>query len=182
MGWDSDRFLDQSKLIEELFCIICTGVLETPLQTPCQHSFCKNCIIEWINSGNSTCPVDRQSLRVEALSPAILPQQLINKLIIKCKNNGCRVKFLFEDLPHLIEHENFFCTQNADSLRTENKLLQQEIRSIAEETKEKTEMMLVNKKEMDILRAENEKLKGIVSSMKNKKKKRSLKGKNKKCM
>ncbi|XP_072293324.1 E3 ubiquitin-protein ligase TRIM8a [Eucyclogobius newberryi] len=43
---------------EELLCPICLNVFEEPVQLPCKHNFCKNCICEaWAKEGTAVrCP------------------------------------------------------------------------------------------------------------------------------
>ena len=107
MGWSIERFINRNSVIDELICSICTDVLENPVQTPCQHSFCNDCIKVWVEDGKSSCPVDRQALDSKDLKPARILQQLLNNLIIKCKHfhDGCSLMARFEDMPQLVEHE-----------------------------------------------------------------------------
>ena len=112
MGWNIDRFLAKDTIVSEFICSICTDVVECPVQTPCQHLFCNECIRRWINEGNRTCPEDRQALTVNALKPpSRLTLQFLNKLIIRCKNynDGCRLMTTFEDVIQLKEHETNQC-------------------------------------------------------------------------
>ena len=107
MGWSIERFINRNSVIDELICSICTDVLENPVQTPCQHSFCNDCIKVWVEDGKSSCPVDRQTLDPKDLKPARILQQLLNNLIIRCKHfhDGCSLMARFEDMPQLVEHE-----------------------------------------------------------------------------
>ena len=107
MGWSIERFINRNSVIDELICSICTDVLENPVQTPCQHSFCNDCIKVWVEDGKSSCPVDRQTLDSKDLKPARILQQLLNSLIIRCKHfhDGCSLMARFEDMPQLVEHE-----------------------------------------------------------------------------
>ena len=119
MGWNIDRFLAKESIVKEFICSICTDVVECPVQTPCQHLFCNDCIRRWINEGNQTCPEDRQSLTVNALKPpSRLTHQFLNKLIIRCKNHndGCRLMSTFEDVVQLEKHELNQCQVDPDSL------------------------------------------------------------------
>ena len=67
MGWNIDRFIAKESIVDEFICAICTDVVENPVQTPCQHLFCNECIRRWINEGHRTCPEDRQALTVNVL-------------------------------------------------------------------------------------------------------------------
>lgn len=82
MGYDLTRFT--CEINEEFICTICTLVLENPLQTPCEHSFCNECIKGWLTV-DKTCPVDRRPLVVNDLMvPSRVLRNLLNNLEIKC--------------------------------------------------------------------------------------------------
>lgn len=82
MGYETTRFI--GAIDEEFHCIICTTVLENPVQTPCDHSFCNECISDWL-SINKICPADRKPLTISDLKPPSRPfRNLWNKLDIKC--------------------------------------------------------------------------------------------------
>ena len=137
MGWNIDRFLAKDTIVSEFICSICTDVVEFPVQTPCQHLFCNECIRRWINAGNRTCPEDRQALTVNALKPpSRLTLQFLNKLIIRCKNynDGCRLMSTFEDVIQLKEHETNQCQVDPNSL----------VREVCD-TYEKEEMVMKEK-------------------------------------
>ena len=112
MGWDLDRFVDKDRIAEHLICSICTEVMEDPLQTPCEHSFCKECINRWLSGGQRVCPVDRQQLTAATLKP---PNRILkdiqNSLTVRCKyyGEGCCLMAKFEYMPQLIEHEKNQC-------------------------------------------------------------------------
>jgi E3 ubiquitin-protein ligase NRDP1 len=82
MGYDPVRF--DCEVDEELKCPICCYVLETPHTSPCEHTYCNDCINEWL-SRQSNCPSCRLPLTRADLKPA--PRVLRNflaKLDIKC--------------------------------------------------------------------------------------------------
>lgn len=82
MGYDIARFVD--KIDENFHCIICTTVLENPVQSPCEHIFCNDCIITWLTVKN-TCPADQCLLRVEDLkSVPRYFRNLLDKMKIRC--------------------------------------------------------------------------------------------------
>lgn len=79
MGYDSTRFIGEIE--DEFYSLICTMVMEDPLQTPCDHLFCNECIKGWL-SINSMCPVDRTKVTIACLKTA---SDLMNKLDVKCE-------------------------------------------------------------------------------------------------
>lgn len=83
MGFDTARFVFE--VDEELYCPICRRVLEEPMQSPCDHLFCRECIHGWL-AANESCPVDRGSLELIDLRPAVMfISNMLGKLDIKCK-------------------------------------------------------------------------------------------------
>lgn len=82
MGYELTRFIGE--IDEELKCSICTIVLEEPMQTPCEHLFCCECIKGWVAVDRS-CPVDRQSLTSDSFKPAArYLRNMLGKLDIQC--------------------------------------------------------------------------------------------------
>lgn len=49
-------------------CVICSGVLENPVQTPCEHMFCEEELLEWMTR-KGTCPLDRAALDPDHIQP-----------------------------------------------------------------------------------------------------------------
>ena len=47
-----------------LTCSICLGEMDENIQTrtSCGHLFCYNCLTDWINRGNNTCPICRSRI------------------------------------------------------------------------------------------------------------------------
>lgn len=82
MGYEITRFIGE--IDDEFQCSICTMILEDPVNTPCEHSYCRECIKSWL-SVNQTCPADRRPLTVLDLTKQSRPfRNLLNKLEIKC--------------------------------------------------------------------------------------------------
>ena len=119
-------------------------IVEVPMQSPCQHSFCKDCITNWIEQGNGSCPVDRQKLSKDELqSPRIL-HQLLNRFTIRCKNYkyGCRLLVKLEDMPQLIEHEHERCPVAHDNCCPKINLLNEEIKRLEQQIRSKNDMIM----------------------------------------
>lgn len=89
MGYDVDRFI--GKVNEGLLCCVCRDVLEDPQQAPCEHAFCRKCILGWLEN-EASCPEDRHPLRPRNLRPLFryMKNDLL-RLRIRCKNfrKGC---------------------------------------------------------------------------------------------
>ena len=90
-GYEESRF--ETKVDENLRCVICTEVLKDPVQCrKNEHHFCKNCIIEHLKY-SQTCPTCQDPLTVDTL---VKPQRFLvntlSSLKISCDNaeRGCR--------------------------------------------------------------------------------------------
>lgn len=69
---------------ENLHCPICRVPMVDPVDTACDHTFCRDCITEAFKY-NNLCPIDRLSLSNTALNKAhkIVTNQL-DSLLVKC--------------------------------------------------------------------------------------------------
>lgn len=82
MGYDFGRFT--AEIDEDFHCVICTMVLENPVQSPCEHIFCNDCVVKWLLVKES-CPVDQRLLRVGDLkSVPRYFRNLLDKMEIRC--------------------------------------------------------------------------------------------------
>lgn len=89
MGFDVEQF--EEEISDEFVCPICSGVLDDPQTTHCDHLFCKACITDWLNR-RETCPIDRCLLRACMLRPAPRAiRNLLSRLKIRCLyfDDGC---------------------------------------------------------------------------------------------
>ena len=60
-GFDRNRFIDLSERERKLLnCVICLNIFNDPIRSECDHTFCKSCIQQWIDSNHSTCPECRK--------------------------------------------------------------------------------------------------------------------------
>jgi len=62
----------------ETDCTICQEKLTRPILLPCNHLFCDECITEWFERGEKTCPmcraVNQNAGRASAFSEGTLNQ------------------------------------------------------------------------------------------------------------
>ena len=91
MGYEDDRF--ETKVNENLHCVICTEVLKDPVQCRSnEHHFCRNCITEHLKH-SPNCPICQDPLTLETLAK---PQRFLANTLawlkISCDNSerGCR--------------------------------------------------------------------------------------------
>ena len=173
MGWEIKRFADKDSVGEDLICTICTDVVKDPLQTPCDHLFCKECITRWLNE-QRTCPVDREQLSLDKLKrPSRMIMQLINKLTIRCQNfeKGCKLMCKLEDVQNLIQHQNEGCqvAQNirASNIQEENEELKKNISRLEKMMSEKDkENQVLKNKVLESQQTQAAKLRGRLEALK----------------
>ncbi len=82
-----------------LKCSICHDYLLQPVTTPCGHTFCKRCLIQWMNSQRgeaSTCPSCRYNFPgsydrrfIEACKPDMLSNHILESTCYIPCHNGC---------------------------------------------------------------------------------------------
>ncbi|CAF1618044.1 unnamed protein product [Adineta ricciae] len=85
------EYMNESTIDKELKCTICTEPFLKPVSLSCQHTFCCECIEQWLDK-NCSCPICRECfhLKEETYSPIntqIVNNQL-NRLLVRC--NQCQ--------------------------------------------------------------------------------------------
>ena len=102
MGFDIERFSEPVN--DGLLCCICRDVLEDPVQSPCEHAFCRLCIEGWLVQENR-CPEDRKPLSLSQLKPLYrYMRNDLHKLKIRCRNSHLGCTHVGE-LEHIENHE-----------------------------------------------------------------------------
>ena len=68
-----------------LICSICSHPFNEPHSTPCDHTFCRTCIMPWPRSSNLSCPLCRRPVAINALTPATrLVSNMLDELSVNC--------------------------------------------------------------------------------------------------
>jgi len=83
--------LVDSGIAPELICPVCTGILDTPIRTPCSHLFCKACLNEWL-ARSKGCPQCRANLvSFNSNSEDRLIKNIVGVTKVKCTKfaQGC---------------------------------------------------------------------------------------------
>lgn len=85
---------------DNLLCPICKMPFVAPVTTPCDHTFCFDCIKQSAET-SEVCPVDRKTFRPRLVKPASrLLRNLLDGLAVECPNTerGCTEKPKREDV------------------------------------------------------------------------------------
>jgi hypothetical protein len=126
-GFDISRFIDLSESnAKHMSCSICLGIYCKPVETQCGHTFCQQCIKQWINQNNNSCPQCRQQLANKrkrnsrnnnnSIDESVMFWEtnrnfvyLINDLKIKCDfvSNGCKEVLELGSLSKHLEECNY---------------------------------------------------------------------------
>ncbi|XP_072044212.1 TNF receptor-associated factor 6-like [Amphiura filiformis] len=88
---DNERyFLNPESVSVHLFCSICQEVFREPQRAPCGHSYCKNCIYQWLKQ-SKTCPEDRRPIQKHDLHYDFILANIIGDQMVACpfRKNGC---------------------------------------------------------------------------------------------
>ncbi|XP_064185297.1 ligand of Numb protein X 2b isoform X2 [Anguilla rostrata] len=76
------EYLDE--VDDELICHICLQPLLRPMDTPCGHTYCFQCLSSFLRE-QDFCPVDRQRLQLhQCRSSSLLVRNLLDKLTVLC--------------------------------------------------------------------------------------------------
>ena len=107
-GSDDSRF---EKAVDDHFhCSICYNVLKGPMMCRNnEHLFCRDCIIEHLNTNSHTCPECNEDLTVETLRRARVISNILSGLKIKCdySHRGCQEYIRLEELDSHVRNCGF---------------------------------------------------------------------------
>uniref|UniRef100_A0A3B3C9F2 RING-type domain-containing protein n=1 Tax=Oryzias melastigma TaxID=30732 RepID=A0A3B3C9F2_ORYME len=77
-------YLYQDEVDDDLVCQICLQPLIRPLDTPCGHTYCQECLTSFLLESDF-CPVCRTPLMLQSCrKPSLLVHKLLDKLMIAC--------------------------------------------------------------------------------------------------
>lgn len=62
----------QNNEVENRICLICQDA-HAEIQSSCHHNYCKNCIQEWVDRCNSSCPYCRSDLTAFTEIESVIP-------------------------------------------------------------------------------------------------------------
>ncbi|XP_036067614.1 E3 ubiquitin-protein ligase LNX isoform X1 [Oryzias melastigma] len=81
---ENHEYLYQDEVDDDLVCQICLQPLIRPLDTPCGHTYCQECLTSFLLESDF-CPVCRTPLMLQSCrKPSLLVHKLLDKLMIAC--------------------------------------------------------------------------------------------------
>ena len=130
MTTDLYDYMDETSIDTDLICHICHLPYDNPRSTLCDHVFCLECISQWINTNNASCPFCRQTIQANLLTQVPRPlRNMLDKLPVKCKICGetglSRENFADHiekfcvkyEIPCLLANINCSCSGQRDQLK-----------------------------------------------------------------
>lgn len=90
-GFELDIFVHPDRISSQLICTICQGVLDRPVQTPSEHLFCEDELLEWMTRSN-LCPITHRVLDPNSIrKPSRIILNMLGELERFCqhKSRGC---------------------------------------------------------------------------------------------
>ena len=78
--------------IRQFTCIICSNIIDQPIELRCSHMFCGECLIEQIQSGNSKCQqpnCDNVITQADIKPPSELVMLSLGSLQYTCTRGSC---------------------------------------------------------------------------------------------
>lgn len=94
MGIEIEYFVYPERISPELICPICHNVVEKPVQTPSEHLFCEDELLEWMLRSD-LCPITHQPLDPNTIKkPGRIITNMLGALERYCcnKDEGCKWK------------------------------------------------------------------------------------------
>lgn len=78
-------YFGDANIDEDFTCPICMEPFDMPVCTPCDHTFCHECIEQWLDKNEKCCPTCRSLLNSNSLKPASrLICNKIDRYLVKC--------------------------------------------------------------------------------------------------
>ncbi|XP_030582646.1 E3 ubiquitin-protein ligase LNX isoform X1 [Archocentrus centrarchus] len=81
---ENHEYLYKDEVDDDLICHICLQPLIRPLDTPCGHTYCQECLTSFLLESDF-CPVCREPLMLQSCrKPSLLVHKLLDKLMVAC--------------------------------------------------------------------------------------------------
>jgi hypothetical protein len=78
-------YIDEAYIDPELICSICHSPFKDPCCAPCGETFCRECITQWIETRNTSCPICQKNLSLDALTqPTRMVRNMLDRILVMC--------------------------------------------------------------------------------------------------
>lgn len=89
INWSSLHYAEAFTIHRLCQCRICNSPIFDAVETPCDHAFCRICIIAFLKNGGSSCPSCGNALSIVKLREGNWTLQvLLNELVVKCPSSN----------------------------------------------------------------------------------------------
>lgn len=102
---ENHEYLYQEEVDDDLVCHICLQPLIRPLDTPCGHTYCQECLTSFLLESDF-CPVCRAPLMLQSCrKPSLMVHKLLDKLTVSCPfTDYCKETMARGELADHIKH------------------------------------------------------------------------------
>ena len=81
---ENHEYMYKEEVDDDLMCNICLQPLIRPIDTPCGHTYCQECLTSFLLESDF-CPVCRAALMLQSCrKPSLLVHKLLDKLTVAC--------------------------------------------------------------------------------------------------
>ncbi|KAF4675603.1 hypothetical protein FOL47_007555 [Perkinsus chesapeaki] len=84
------RYCDKDNISPNLHCSVCCEVFTDPICAwPCGHTFCQECLYQWLDLRNTTCPECRQTITRQNCHKDLMARKFLDEQDVYCPYRGC---------------------------------------------------------------------------------------------
>jgi hypothetical protein len=106
------NFTNKTGVSKHLMCIVCQDLFNDPKRLNCGHTYCGDCLNEWIKS-NKICPICRVKICQKNIGRDLIAFNIINDMEVTCNNKGNHILTLGcpwkSTLNNLVNHLKYCC-------------------------------------------------------------------------
>ena len=123
--------IDRKRLNKKFFCSKCDLLLVEPMQTPCGHLICKDCVQIIVSLTSPVCPKDGVLLNEKEIFPDAFTKRELGAVELHCLNAECDWIGLVKDLQAHINtcgHTMIVCVHSHCKAKVKRSLLAEHLK------------------------------------------------------